>query len=281
MNNEKTFKQWLREFFESFGQQTTPAKIQLWEDCLSAYPVSMLQRATVCLARDFKHGGGPLLPGSLSPYLPSQFGHPTAEIAWNHIPKGDSDGGFVTDQMMAALADCQSTLQRGDHIAARMAFNESYKARVRAAEAQGIAARFWFTSPAGLTHEQRLHVKETKALEAYRNGWLTHEKTKKLVVSISTELGQCSPQVLELLRDDEASMRLLTGITLQQTSKGLSSLPAPKSVLVDQYTQIKQKLAAEKLSSEDEKRKNEAVLNQRRKMLLAQATAILQNNVTQ
>lgn len=281
MGNDKTFKQWLREFFESFGQQTTPAKIQLWEDCLSTYPVSMLQRATVCLARDFKHGGGPLLPGALSPYLPSQFGHPTAEIAWNHIPKGDSDGGFVTDQMMAALADCQSTLQRGDHIAARMAFNESYKARVRAAEAQGIPARFWFTSPAGLTHEQRLHVKETKALEAHRNGWLTHEKTKKLVVSISIELGQCSPQALELIKGDEDSMKLLTGITSQQTSKALNLLPAPKLDLVDQYTQIKQKLATDKQVTEEEKQKNEAMLSQRRMLLLAQATAILQNRTAQ
>lgn len=260
MTNDQEITKFLRDFFEMFSIPPSAAKTQIWKDALSPYSIAALKAAAVALSREAKHGGGTLLPGALMQYLPSQLGHPTPEIAWNHTPADEYSCGWITDQMAGAMADAQGSLERGDHIAGRVCFIESYKARVRAAEAQKIPAKFWYSAPSCLTYEQRLAIKETKTIQAAKNGWLTHEKTKSVLNAILNESGSVSAQALELIQDTVALTKLRITDGSQKTKQALNLLPAPKSTLVDQYPGIKADIQADReakaLAEEQQRKRN-------------------------
>ena len=57
--------------------------------------------------------------------------YPSAEEAWNTLPKDEATTGWMFPEMEQAMGACWDSLQRGDLIAARMAFVEKYKAVTR------------------------------------------------------------------------------------------------------------------------------------------------------
>lgn len=133
---------------------------------------------------------GRLEPAKIRQFLPCPLGHPTPEEAWNFAPKSESDSGYVTDQIMAALAAAQSSIDQGNLIAARMAFIESYKKAVDLAKLRGESARFWYSGSVGLTYDQaeaqRLKHQET----AYTRGWIAHKEQARIAGPIPTNIAE-------------------------------------------------------------------------------------------
>lgn len=278
MARNPAFDGWLKDFFTAFGIAVNPPILRLWEDTLGEYPVEALRDATRAFSKTIQRGGGAILPGALVPFLPSLSGHPLPEIAWNHLPKSDFDGGYVTDQMMSALADCHDSLMRGDFIAGRKAFLESYAARVRAAEAQGLRAVFFYSQPAEGSREQRLALKETKTIEALKNGWLTHEKAKKTLSAICDELAKPLPLALERISGLVTGLKMPAETTSKQIENKSAQTLAPKLDLIEAYGEIKAKREAEEAAARAAEADRQAQLNSRRRMLLAQSAAILGGN---
>lgn len=276
MARNNAFDTWLRDFFQSLGVLPNPPMLNLWADTLGGYPVEALKQAARAYSKTQQRGGGTILPGALIPFLPSQFGHPLPEIAWNHVPKSEHDGGYVTSQMMAALADCHDSLERGDFIGGRKAFLESYAARVRAAEAQQDYAEFFYSQPCDGSREQRLALKETKTIEALKNGWLTHEKAKKALSVICDELAKPLPLALERITGIVTGARIPGETGLKKIANSSAETSAKKSDLIEIYgEEIKPAIQAQREKEAQEKAARDKELKERRRMLLAQAAAIL------
>ena len=114
--------------------------------------------------------------------------YPTPEEAWNRLPKGEDDGGYMSEQMREAWGACMDSLDRGDMVGARMAFIESYKKHVERARLSGEKAEFFYSSPTGLTLDQRMEVKHQKTLEAVDIGWLEHDSPYvRQILAITSE----------------------------------------------------------------------------------------------
>lgn len=275
MAKNADFDGWLKDFFTAFGIAPNPPILRLWEDALGDYPVEALRAAAKAFSKTLQRGGGAILPGALVPFLPSLSGHPLPEIAWNHLPKSEHDGGYVTSQMMAALADCSDSLSRGDYIGGRKAFLESYAARVRAAEAQGERASFFYSQPAEGTREQRLALKETKTIEALKNGWLTHEKAKKTLGIICDELAKPLPLALERISGLVTAARMPAETGLKQIENKSLETSGRKLDLIDQYGEIKAQREAKEASDRAAEAERQAELKARHQLLLQQSAAIL------
>jgi hypothetical protein len=101
--------------------------------------------------------------------------------------------------MMAGLASAEDALSRGDMIAGRMAFIETYKKAVTAAKAQGQRAIFWYCQSTTGTREQRLETKKQHLIDAARKGWITSQSAVTAIENISNELGQESTPLMEQL----------------------------------------------------------------------------------
>lgn len=256
MATDSAFNHWLRDFFQAFGIVANPQMLKLWADVLGEYPVESLRQAEKAFSKTQQRGGGTFLPGALIPFLPSRYGHPLPEIAWNHVPKTEHDCGYVTSQMMAALADCHDSLRRGDYIAGRKAFLESYGARVRAAEAQQEHAVFFYSQPNDGNREHRLNLKETKIIEALKNGWLTHDKAKKALSAICEELAKPLPLALERINDLVTGVRMPVETTSKRIEHKSVETSARKLDLIEAYGEIKQKLRADEEAQNKLKQKN-------------------------
>lgn len=275
MATDTAFNHWLRDFFQAFGIVANPPMLKLWADVLGEYPVESLRQAEKAFSKTQQRGGGTILPGSLISFLPSRYGHPLPEIAWNHAPKTEHDCGYVTAQMMAALADCHDSLRRGDYIAGRKAFLESYAARVRAAEAQQEKAVFFYSQPSDGSREHRLNLKETKIIEALKNGWLTHEKAKKALSAICEELAKPLPLALERISDLVTGAKMPAETISKRIEHKSGEISARKLDLIEAYGEIKAKREVEPAAEREAEALRQKTINDRRRLLLSQAAAIL------
>jgi len=89
--------------------------------------------------------------------------HPAPEEAWNRVPKSEYEGGWVTDEIMAGLAACHDSIDRGDMVGARMAFIESYKSAIAG---KTDRPRWWLTRPIGQREPDRIAWEEQMFLTA-------------------------------------------------------------------------------------------------------------------
>lgn len=277
-DDRKKFGELLASFFSVISTPFKPEVIPWWFDALSAFELQDIKIAMQAYTADPKRERGPVMPGTILGYLPSPYGHPTPEQAWNHLPKSEHNGGYVTNLMMEAFADCSDSLNRGDFIGGRKAFIESYTARVRAAETQRQRAVFFYSQPSEGNREQRLQLKETKTIEALKNGWLTHEKAKNVLAAICDELAKPLPLALERITGIVTAARIPGANTLPRIENKSEQTSAKKSDLIDLYGEIKKTLAAKAQEDEAAKAEKEKQERVRREQLIAQANQVISNN---
>lgn len=230
----------VQEFMAAFGINGTEFLVDIWIKSLSAYPVELLNQAAVAFANSSRRAfGNQIMPGALIEFLPSQLGHPKTEQAWNAIPKSERDGGWVTDQMITAYGRCQDSLSRGDHIAARMCFNESYGDLMHACETMRIPAKFWWSGPAGLSRDEHLQLKQQKTLEAVHAGWLPPKFGNAVQLQLKKESPQIAPQLTQIL--DHAASKMITKKTDQEVrEKQKKQEKQPKKMNLDALEKIRE-----------------------------------------
>lgn len=258
MSESETAK-FVRDFMRSFGLDTSnDFLVEIWMQSLSAYPIELLKQAAVSFANSSRRAfGNQIMPGALIEFLPSQLGHPKTEQAWNAIPKSERDGGWVTDQMITAYGRCQDSLSRGDHIAARMCFNESYGDLMRACETMRIPAKFWWSGPSGLSRDEHLQLKQQKTLEAVHAGWIPAKFGNALQLELQKESPLVAPQLTQLL--DQAALKMITETTDQENQKqpkkmDLSALEKIREIREGLLAQIKSESELRRLETERQHR---------------------------
>lgn len=220
--DKKKFRDMLRDTYAMHSKDLTAGMVKIWIAQLGLYSIEAIEGAFDAYWRTAR---ALPLPSDILKFLPDPLGHMGPEEAWNHAPKSERDGGYVTDQIMTAIASAADSIERGDMIGARMAFVEAYKREVGQAQAQGIRAKYWYSIPSGLNHGERLALKEKHTLEAAERKWLDPQKALNLLSTICDEQGKPS----EIYR---ARLQNLSATPLQLTS-GLKSAP-PKLRLVSE-----------------------------------------------
>lgn len=273
--DRKKFEAMLQGFFAALAMPFKPEALPWWFDALEPYTIEAVREAMACAVRHFDRRGGGVVPAHVLAWLPSQFGHPSPETAWNHLPKSEFDGGYCTNEMAAAFSDCADSVRHGDMIGARKAFLESYEARVRAAEIERRRAVFFYSQPTGGSREQRLNLKETKTIEAVKNGWLTQEKAKKTLALIYEELAIPSPLALERIAGIVTGAKMPAAITSSDKPKALPATSAKGSDLMLTFGAIKAGLEKQSQAEKDAAEQREKDIAERRRVLLAQAAAVL------
>ncbi len=121
--------------------------------------------------------------------------HPTAEEAWNAIPKNEETGGMVSTEMMAAYIACEDSMLRNDMIAARMAFLEAYKRAVAQSIAQRNEPNFTYSAPNLGPPDHRARQKQNAIESAKALGWITNDRAQLMLEH--TEQQDFSVQRLE------------------------------------------------------------------------------------
>lgn len=100
-------------------------------------------------------------------------GRPGVEEAWSMLPMSESQSAVWTDEMSKAFGAALPLIERGDHIAARMAFKEAYAKAVTLARDAGKSVSWNVTL--GYDVQGRKPVIE----EAVRVGRLTFEEVQQ------------------------------------------------------------------------------------------------------
>lgn len=117
-------------------------------------------------------------------------GRPGPEEAWAMIPRDESTSVVWTEEMAAAFGVALPLLAEGDHVAARMAFLERYRASVQQSRDRGEPPKW--TPSLGLDPAGR----ESALIEAAEKGRLSAPH----VAALLPYRGEPHPRLLALLQ---------------------------------------------------------------------------------
>lgn len=130
---------------ELTGTQLSTGAISVMVGDLSAYPEPQVMGALTRCRRELR---GRLTVAEILARLDD--GRPGAEEAWAMIPTIESQTIVWTDEMCEAHGIAQPLIERGDLVAGRMAFVESYRGLVIQARAEHKPVKWW----ASLGHDK-------------------------------------------------------------------------------------------------------------------------------
>ncbi len=167
-----------------------------WMPALEDYPFEAIALA---YKKAIKATRFLLTPNDLIDHLPDMSGHPTPEVAWQLCPKLDTDGGYVTDEIMMARSTCDAAIEAGDRMA-RMAFLESYKQILVSAKLSGLRPKIWYSAPDSGDFEGKKRLKIQKTLEAVNLGLVGQERANETITAICGEIGQDAAHYLPHLK---------------------------------------------------------------------------------
>jgi len=193
-----------------FGKPVGPDAFDMWWHLLSDHSIQVVTKAIDAYVRS---SGEAPTPHDILSVINESLGYPSPEEAWNRLPKGESDGGYVNQQMMDGMGACSDSLERGDMISARMAFLESYKKSVETAKLEGKQAEYFYTAPTGLGLEERLGKKHQDTLAAINLGWLDkNTDSVKQMLAITSEGSPIALEDLSRKSDSKAKLKALSSI---------------------------------------------------------------------
>lgn len=109
---------------------------------MARYPLDVVRSAIDANVRDPQRGQYPPKPADLMAQIEGRAandGRPGAEEAWAIALRGadESETVVTTPEIVEAFGICQSVLETGDEVGARMAFKEAYSRLVSHARAAG------------------------------------------------------------------------------------------------------------------------------------------------
>ena len=172
-----------------YGRPLKDGAIMLWWNAMTPYDLETMKR--LLNQHVATHKFMPTI-AELLDTLRTMDGRPNAEEAWASLARCLNDEGITvvwTEEMAQAFGVALGL--QDDHVAARMAFKESYEQSVREARKRGFPVK-WTTSlghdPAG---------REGPLLAAVRDGKLTGEH----VAGLLPYRAEPSPEVAALLAD--------------------------------------------------------------------------------
>jgi|SRR5687768_4012177 len=124
------------------GTQLQSTALRMMAEDLSEYDVKDVLTA---LRRCRQELSRRLTLADIIERIESRDGMPGPEEAWAVMSRGEDETMVITEQMAEAMQFARPLLNDGDHIAARMAFKDSYARIVREARENRIKPK-WFVS---------------------------------------------------------------------------------------------------------------------------------------
>ena len=199
-----------------FGKPVGPDAFDMWWHLLSGHSVDVVAKALDAHSR--RSGDAPT-PHDILEIVSEGLGYPSPEEAWNRLPKDERDGGYVNQQMMDGLSACSDSLDRGDMIAARMAFIESYKKSVGAAKMNNVQAIYFYSSPTGVGEDERKEKKHQDLLLAIDLGWVDGDSSAvRQTLAITSEPSPVALEDLTKKMDSKIKRSALESIRSKLTN---------------------------------------------------------------
>lgn len=177
-----------RDAYSAYGQQFDPAGIALVSAALRDYSLEQIREATIRHAQHPEFGRFPPRPADIIREIQAVTppdGHPGPEEAWNLLlafVQDEAESGFLTDEMRQAWEASGPSMSSGDHVGARMAFLEKYRAAVALSRSRR-AIPVWSFSQG--QDKSRIPAAVQRAVEA---GWITAERGQQLLPTPSASL---------------------------------------------------------------------------------------------
>lgn len=173
-HEQTQFVEMLQATLEIYGAKITQGAISIWVAALAEYSLEQLRGALSVYVKTAGSGHFAPKPADLIELLAGNDGRPGAEEAWSTVPHGEQATAVWTeDAQQAFFAGACDLLERGDSIAARMAFKESYERVVKAARAKRRPCKWVISMGWDVTDRQ------VKVAEAVTLGRLSLESAKK------------------------------------------------------------------------------------------------------
>ena len=160
-NDEPKFYSMLDMLLTAYGKAPNPDVFKFWFALMSKYSLEDCEKAMLKYASTVKF---PPVPAGVIELIAGSAGI-SGDEAWAHIPKLETDSGWMNQRMATALGSAIPLIDAGDMIAARMTFLASYKNAEDDNE--------WFYSRAqgvGFETAEREKVDQHKLLED--RGWV-------------------------------------------------------------------------------------------------------------
>ena len=177
----------LQPNYDAHQRELTPSILEgYWMPALEDYPIEAIALA---FKKAIKSTRFLLTPNDLIDNLPDMSGHPTPEVAWQMCPKLETDGGYVTDEIMMARSTCEQAIEGGDKMA-RMAFLESYKQILVSAKLSGLRPKIWYSAPDSGDFEGKKRLRIQKTLEAVTLGMIGQDRANETITAVCGEIGQ-------------------------------------------------------------------------------------------
>ncbi len=185
--DSESFFELLRSIHTARKLELTEPMAMIWFDVLGDFDFDAIRKA---FSFHFATNSFVPMPADIRKILTAGNGqHLLPEQAWNHIPKDEYSGAYITEEMASALGAASDSLSRGDFIAARMAFIETYKAEVTKAELQNRPPKWFYSQASALDRQARAHLKIEKTMEAAERKWIAPTNALDVLNIICSEHG--------------------------------------------------------------------------------------------
>jgi len=160
-NDRQEFNKRLDGLMMTYGKESNSRVFDFWFGLMIDFSLEEISKAMTLYARTVKF---PPVPAGVIELIAGSAGV-SGDEAWAHIPKLETDSGWMNQRMATALGSAIPLIDAGDMIAARMTFLAAYK--------NAEDDNDWFYSRAqGVSFEtsEREKVSQHKLLED--RGWV-------------------------------------------------------------------------------------------------------------
>lgn len=159
---------------EVYGAKLSTVALGIWTAAVGEYSLEQLRAALSAYVKTAGTGHFAPKPADLIELMAGNDGRPGAEEAWSTVPHGEqSTAVWTEDAQQAFFSGACDLLERGDSIAARMAFKESYERIMREARSNRRPCK-WVISLGWDVTDRQIKISEAVTL-----GRLSLESAKK------------------------------------------------------------------------------------------------------
>lgn len=153
--DKSDFSKILRILLKTYGKTADKELTDIYWNALSDVEIDAIRHAANAHIRTNRFAPTPADIRELAGANKSEW--QTPEEAWNALPKSESEGGWMCQEIATAMGACFDSLDAGDRIGARMAFLEVYKREIQGKRGK---PNWWLSEPNALTHEERQQWKQ-------------------------------------------------------------------------------------------------------------------------
>jgi hypothetical protein len=128
----------LLDEFDYYGQAANEKQLKLWVNELEDFSPNEIRNALAKIRKDESQTRPPL-PAKI---ISEIFAYPTADEAWAMCPHDESKSVVWHEECRLAFGSVRHLIVEGDPVAARMAFRETYNAKVSEAKALKLRPKY-------------------------------------------------------------------------------------------------------------------------------------------